>query len=88
MLVSEWECGDQSATEFARKRGLNVSTLRWWRWKLRGEAREERAMAAFFEVVVEAPEPPDLVVELGDVRVRVPTGFDAGELRRLVAALC
>ena len=48
-------------------------------------------MARFADVVVVEPEPksaPDLVVEVGELRVRVPSGFDAGELRRLVAALC
>lgn len=44
---------------------------------------------AFLEVVVQERErPPDLVVELGELRVRVPAGFDAHEVRRLVAALC
>jgi len=90
-LVSEWECTDLPAIEFARRRGLNVSTLRWWRWKLRSDGlRGSAAVApAFLEVVVEEPEPPDLVVELGgNLRVRVPAGFDARELRRLVVALC
>ena len=43
---------------------------------------------AFLEVVVEEPPPPDFIVELDDVRIRVPVGFDASELRRLVASLC
>lgn len=45
----------------------------------------------FVEVVVsDAPTvvPPGFVVEVRDLRVRVPVGFDAGELRRLMGALC
>lgn len=84
-LITEWECSGLPAREFARRRGLNVATLRWWRWKLGADGCPA---PAFLEVVVEEPEPPDLVVELGDLRVRVPAGFDARELRRLVAALC
>ena len=56
----------------------------WWRWRL--EAAEE---PAFLDVIVAEPVTvPDLVVEVGALRVRVPWGFDAVELRRLVAALC
>jgi hypothetical protein len=41
-------------------------------------------------VVSDAPTvvPPGFVVEVRDLRVRVPVGFDAGELRRLMGALC
>lgn len=87
-LISEWESSELGASEFARRRGLNVSTLRWWRWRLREEPHEALEVPSFFEVLVEEAPAPELVVELGDIRVRVPSGFDAGELRRLVAALC
>lgn len=48
------------------------------------------ASPEFVDVVVVEPsaQVPDLVVEVGQVRVRVPVGFDARELRRLVDALC
>lgn len=48
------------------------------------------AAPRFVEVVVsDCPTVPlDFVVEVRDLRVRVPVGFDAGELRRLVGALC
>lgn len=44
----------------------------------------------FVEVVVSdaVTIPREFVVEVGDLRVRVPVGFDACELRRLVGALC
>lgn len=67
----------------------------------RGQARRSRvgrsaasaaspAAPRFVEVVVsDGPAVPlDFVVEVRDLRVRVPVGFDAGELRRLVGALC
>ena len=45
---------------------------------------------ATVEVIDEAPPPPNLLVHLGTtgLRVEVPPGFDATELRRLVGALC
>ena len=84
-LVSEWQGSGLDAESYARARGLNVSTLRWWRWRL-GSAPP--TSPAFVEVQIHEPAPPDLVVEVGDLRVRVPAGFDARELRRLLVALC
>ena len=54
----------------------------------RSSAAEAPATSAFLDVVLDAREPPDLVVDLDGLLVRVPYGFDAGELRRLVSALC
>jgi hypothetical protein len=50
------------------------------------EARPEFLDVVVIDGVVDAV--PDLVVEVGELRVRVPVGFDARELRRLVDALC
>lgn len=82
-LVERWRRSGQGRREFARSVGVNPSTLSWWCWKLQHEA------PAFLEVVVSEPEPsPDFELEVAGVRVRVPLGFDAHELRRLVDALC
>lgn len=89
VLVDRWLSSGQCRTEFAAANGLNVNTLSWWRSQF---AREKKSLpaATFAEVVVEDERTaPDLIVELGDgLRVRVPAGFDATELRRLVDALC
>jgi hypothetical protein len=88
LVASGW-----SKAEYARHVGVHPGTLGWWRWRFGREARprEERSLARFAQVVV-APDVvpvPDFVVELAeDLRVRVPPGFDATELRRLLAALC
>lgn len=90
-LVQEWAASGLSRGAFARSRGISAVTLGWWRWKL---GVEEPAATAFLDVVVagsdveDEPAAPDLVVEVGQVRVLVPMGFDAHELRRLVDALC
>ena len=89
-LVRAWRASGSSATVFGRERGVNARTLRWWAWHL-GSVAPRAVGAGFAEVVLSEPVPatvPDLVVELEHVRVRVPAGFDAGELRRLLAALC
>jgi hypothetical protein len=89
-LVEEWLASGLSRAEFAARRRLNAVTLGWWKWKL-GVRELPEVVPAFVEVVVDdAPsiDVPDFVVELEHVRVRVACGFDAGELRRLVGALC
>jgi len=71
--------------------GVHPTTLGWWRWRL-GAADEALGRPGFADVVLvpdrSAEQAPDFVVELADVRVRVSPGFDAPELRRLLAALC
>ena len=86
-MVEEWKASGLSKRQFAARHGMKAGTLGWWAWNL------GRSTPAFLEVVVEEPEPrperpPEFVVELARLRVRVACGFDAGELRRLVHALC
>lgn len=83
-LVSGWQASGLSCRGYAEEVGVNPRTLSWWKWKLGGAAPRPR----FMELVVQAEPAPELIVEVGALRVRVPCGFDAGELRRLVVALC
>lgn len=92
-IVERWRSSGRSKEDYAHKLGVSPITLGWWQWKLAGGGPGPTATPGFAEVVVaetayEPKPPPDLVVEIGDLRVRVPSGFDAGELRRLVSALC
>lgn len=93
-LVSDWRSSGQPLTAFARDRGVTPATLSWWRWALRrrAQARRSPAPTAFVGVeVVDAPvaaKPlPFEVVLRGRRVVRVPAGFDAVELARLLGAL-
>jgi hypothetical protein len=75
------EASGQSLREFACAHRLKVSTLRWWRSRLRQPVE-------FLKVEVTQPS-VSFLVHLGrDLHVEVPPGFDAAELRRLVDALC
>src|SRR5688500_2461327 len=91
-IVERWRSSGRSKEDYARKLGVSPITLGWWQWKLAGEPPEPTTPRFADVVVVQTayePKPaPDLVVEIGELRVRVPSGFDAGELRRLVSALC
>jgi hypothetical protein len=87
-LVGEWRASGLPGRSFAMARGVNAHTLAWWAWRLRSRARGlAEPTVTFAEVVVAEPARP-FIVEVGGVRVQVPAGFDAGELRRLVGALC
>jgi len=84
-LVAQWRGSGETKATFARRAGVNANTLGWWAWKLGAEASE----ASLLDVVVDEPVvPPDFQLDVDGVRVLVPIGFDAGELRRLVDVLC
>jgi len=89
-LVAEWTASGQSRKAFAAARGISRRTFGWWAWRLGPRAVADEAALNFVDVVVaeRAVSVPGLVVEVGQVRVRVPVGFDAREVRRLVDALC
>ena len=85
-LVRAWRASGVPLTRFAREHGVSKSALSSWAQR----DRLSRALA-FREVeVVDVAPPMPLVVTLAGSghAVSVPPGFDAGELRRLVAALC
>lgn len=83
--------------EFAAEIGVNLHTLRSWKWKLAAERRgavetkrkrskpSKAAEATFVEVAIA----PTVGIELrvSGVEVRVPVGFDERTLSRVVAVL-
>jgi hypothetical protein len=81
--VDAWRASGLTAAVFAERGGFSEKTLRYWAWRLGREAR------AFVRVVRETPTATaaPIVVELGDVRVLVPPGFDRAALRNVLAAL-
>lgn len=85
-IVAAWRASGEPLSRFAPRAGVAKSSLAEW-------AQRSRPClpVAFHEVVVACPAPaPSLVLTLARCghRVEVPPGFDAGELRRLVEALC
>ena len=98
--IEEQERSGLSIREFAKQRGLKPGSLSFWKWKL---ARAGRAMGpppvaplGFVELMAVPPPasasrrrdgPMFEIVLSSDRSVRVPAGFDASELARLVAVL-
>jgi hypothetical protein len=94
--VAELPRSEPTAGEFARRRGLSVRMLRWWRWKLK---REKPVLPALLPVrVVEhvtaamegQPPRPDPGLEAGlpsGVRLRVTPAARPAYVAELVAQL-
>ena len=87
--VLRWERSGLSCAAFAAREGLRAATLGWWRWALRRSAESAPAQTpiSFVEIDAVAASPGgeglELVLRTGLV-VRVPPGFDADTLRRVL----
>src|SRR5690606_25411670 len=92
-LLAERRSTGESYASIAQRTGIPVGTLGWWSHR----ERQHPEGSGFVEVRVRddvSPAPAEsptfkVVVAVGDRsrEVLVPTGFDEGELRRLILAL-
>lgn len=90
-LLRDQERSGLSVLEFARRRGMPASNLYWWRKRLR---KQEEATGGLVAVrVIEDPVGParceqgfELSLKDGQV-LRIPSGFDESDLRRLLQVL-
>src|SRR3990172_3632920 len=96
--VERLERSGPSIRTFAAREGLKAGSLSSWKWKLaqhqRGGPGPEVGPLKFVELTTAPPASPALAVAPGfevllrsGRTVRVPGGFDAAELARLVSAL-
>jgi transposase-like protein len=79
-LLAEWEASGLSKAAFAKKHELSPNSLSRWQKVLTRQA--------FVEVLSPSHRPAFVLRLRDEVQLEVPSGFDAGELRRLVEALC
>lgn len=93
-LIREQEGTGLSVSEFARRRGVSVATLYWWRSQLcrRGGRGRATRLVAVEVVGSKAVDPSngdrDFELELaGGRRLRVPSRFDAEALSRLIVVV-
>jgi transposase len=87
--VTQWQGSGLDAAEFARREGLDVKRLYWWRWKLRSSvAPPIEPQFLPVHVVTSTPPPVAAPIEIalpnGRV-VRVPVGADPATLARVLA---
>ncbi len=87
--VTRWEQSGLSATKYSTQAGVDVNTLRLWKWKFRQESQGAATDVAA-AAIVELRAPTDSRVELELARgrrLRIPASFDPTALRRLIDAL-
>jgi hypothetical protein len=99
--VRAWKSSGRTAAEFADGQGFKASTLKWWAYQLARIAKKPKTLVDVAPAVrmvpvvrvqrKERPRPSTvssgIVLEIGDVRLRVDSGFDRALLREVVAAL-
>ena len=83
------ETGDARAV--ARRHGVRVQTLTWWRSEVRRREREASSSPRLLPVVVRATPPPgsdglEMVVEVGAARITVRGAVSAEQLTAIVSA--
>jgi len=93
-LVSEFERSGQRRKEFCAVRGLSVHTLDAWRRRVAQSGSQEKIVPVEIVEARAASKGSEragssrFCIVLADrLRVEVEPGFDAAELRRLIAAL-
>jgi hypothetical protein len=91
--LAAFEASGLTRAAFRRETGISTQRLKWWRRRL-GATAEPAGKIEFVPVELEpraiaADLAPHALVEivLGEIRVRVGPGFDAGALRRLLEVL-
>jgi transposase len=93
--VRQWRRSGLTASEFAKRVGINASTLTHWAWRLsrRPEADTEAesrvaSSASLVELVAGAIDDRRFELELGDGRrLRIPAQFNVRDLEQLLALL-
>jgi hypothetical protein len=86
-MVEAWRRSGQGLGEFARRHGVQRKRVAWWASRLRGGAAEE---LSFHPVLVTGRPGEREGIELemsSGWRVRLPRGFEADELRRVLTVL-
>lgn len=97
VVVDALEASGMSLAAFCRTHGIHANRVARWRKRLRavsagpssGSSPSARTMH-FHELAMPAAAPPRWVAEvelMSGYVVRIPTGFDAGELDRLLGVL-
>lgn len=88
-VIQRWGRSKQTVRAFCGEHGLSEQSFYWWKRTI--AERDERADGPAFVPVRVSPATaaaPTLEVVVGPGRVvRVPTGFDADTLRRLLTIL-
>ena len=85
MWLDDWKQSEKSAWAYAKENGLNPQTFVNWT-----KAKKETSQS-FIEVPAKAIQPPqylpEILIEKGDVKIRIPLIIGCGELRAVMEGL-
>jgi len=92
--VEAYAQSGQTAQEWCAQRGVSLSRLRYWRTELRGEERVAQVTSGpFVPIAVREPcsanaAPTELALKVDSrFELRIPLGFDAPTLERVLRVL-
>lgn len=92
--VRAWEASGVSSRAYAARAGINPNTLVSWRWQRRGRGEAKKASPTPGLAFIELAQPGrpgeagrTIELQVADVTVRVPDGFDPETLRRVLAVV-
>ena len=88
--IARWRASGVTGAAYCEAENLKLSKLRYWSSQVRKEAKGSAGRSGFARVrrrsQKEAPMTP-LQVWCGEMKVEVPSGFDAATLSRLLDVL-
>jgi hypothetical protein len=86
--IEEQESSGLTVREFAARHDLSPATVYWWRTRLRRRSAEvlDLVPVEVVEKVTERRSAIEIVLR-DDIVLRLPRGFDDGDLGRVLAAL-
>lgn len=90
-VLGQLDASGLTAAEFGRRRGIAEKRLRWWRRRLGSPSPSSGLAMVPVRIKPPAASPGEAAVPIevvvGDAVVRVPIGFDAVTLTRVVDVL-
>jgi len=85
MWLEDWRQSEKSAWAYAKENGLNPQTFVNW------TKTKKETSQSFIEVPAKAIQPqqylPEILIEKGDVKIRIPLMIGRGELRAVMEGL-
>lgn len=86
-IIATFERSGQTLDRFCAKRRIKPSTLKWWQWHLRSDARPDTGVRLVPVDIVASAVAASVTISVAGTELRVDVGADVGYVTELVAAL-
>jgi len=81
MWLEDWKRSGKSVNAYARENGLVPWTFNKW------TKEEQEPQSGFVEIPAPVMPAPEIVIEKGDVKIRIPLEISGGALRAVMEGL-